>query len=345
VLVVARTVLQEFAEKSGNVLAPAVFKRVLAKSLTSILPRIIHFENQVQVLREHEARILEQEGDLIGAANALITIPLNSGYRAVTDEYKVKISVKIAQLYLSNQDYNIERAENYLNRAALSIKEIKDTTLQISYKECMASLEDFKRNFTKASLKYYELSQILPEDQRQSALKFAIIGAILAKADATRARILSTLYKDERSVQIPEVFLILEKMFLGRILRSGEVEKFKGELMDHQKALVGDGNLTVLDVAVAEHNLLAASSLYHNISFTQLASLLDISPETAEARASRMISEGRMNGKIDQIERLVYFEHDSEQILHWDSRIERVCSSVNQIIDVISVKYPAFIQK
>jgi len=326
-------------------LKPDVFKRVLAKALTHIIPRIIHFESQVQVLREHEARILEDEGDLVGAANALINIPLNSGYRAVTDEYKVNISVKIAKLYLTNQDYNIERAEYYLNRAALNIKDIKDPKLQISYKECMATLEDLKRNFTKASLKYYELSQILPEDQRSFSLKFSIICAILAKADATRARLLSNLYRDERSAQISEVFLILEKMYLGRILRSNEVEKFKGELLDHQKALVGEGQLTVLDVAVAEHNLLAASSLYHNISFTQLASLLEISPETAEARASRMISEGRMSGKIDQIEKLVYFEHDSEQILHWDKRIERVCSSVNQIIDVISAKYPVFVQK
>jgi len=112
--------------------------------------------------------------------------------------------------------------------------------------------------------------------------------------------------------------------------------------MAHQKATLGDGS-TVLDRAVSEHNLLAVSKLYVNISFDQLAALLEIDPLTAENRASRMISEGRMNGKIDQIKRLIFFEHGEEEILHWDSRIEKVCSAVNHIIEDLSVKYPKLI--
>lgn len=42
--------------------------------------------------------------------------------------------------------------------------------------------------------------------------------------------------------------------------------------------MIGDGS-TVLERAVIEHNLLSASKLYNNISFAELGSLLDISPE------------------------------------------------------------------
>lgn len=58
---------------------------------------------------------------------------------------------------------------------------------------------------------------------------------------------------------------------------------------------------TILDRAVTEHNLLAASKLYNNITFPELGALLQISPAKAEKIASQMITEGRMNGYIDQV--------------------------------------------
>lgn len=62
---------------------------------------------------------------------------------------------------------------------------------------------------------------------------------------------------------------------------------------------------TILDRAVTEHNLLAASKLYNNITFSELGALLQISPAKAEKIASQMITEGRMNGYIDQVRLLV----------------------------------------
>lgn len=58
---------------------------------------------------------------------------------------------------------------------------------------------------------------------------------------------------------------------------------------------------TILDRAVTEHNLLAASKLYNNITFNELGSLLQITPASAEKIASQMITEGRMKGYIDQV--------------------------------------------
>ena len=58
----------------------------------------------------------------------------------------------------------------------------------------------------------------------------------------------------------------------------------------HQKALTAD-NITILESAVIEHNLLSASKLYVNISFDELGALLGVSAENAEKFASQMISE------------------------------------------------------
>jgi COP9 signalosome complex subunit 4 len=65
---------------------------------------------------------------------------------------------------------------------------------------------------------------------------------------------------------------------------------------------------TILDRAVIEHNLLSASKLYNNITFEELGALLEIAPTMAEKIASQMITEGRMNGYIDQIDSIVHFE-------------------------------------
>jgi hypothetical protein len=56
-----------------------------------------------------------------------------------------------------------------------------------------------------------------------------------------------------------------------------------------------------------QHNMLAASSLYASISFTELATLLQTTPDRAEAVAVAMIREGRMQGSIDQVDGLLCF--------------------------------------
>lgn len=62
-----------------------------------------------------------------------------------------------------------------------------------------------------------------------------------------------------------------------------------------------------------EHNLLSASKLYNNVTFNELGALLEISPSKAEKIASQMITEGRMNGFIDQILAIVHFESKFER--------------------------------
>lgn len=45
--------------------------------------------------------------------------------------------------------------------------------------------------------------------------------------------------------------------------------------------MAGDG-YSILDRAVMEHNMVAVSRIYHNISFAQLAAVLALEPEKAE---------------------------------------------------------------
>jgi COP9 signalosome complex subunit 4 len=101
---------------------------------------------------------------------------------------------------------------------------------------------------------------------------------------------------------------------------------------------------TILERAVVEHNLLAASKLYNNINFSGLGALLEIPQEKAEKIASQMITEGRMKGHVDQIEKMVFFEA-RECLPYWDKQIQSLCFDVNEIIEKISTDSPDWLAK
>jgi len=336
-LVISRTLLQAFATTLEN-LPREIQKEIGHYTLEKIQPRVVAFEEQVSIIRMQLARIYEAEENWREAAKILVAIPLDSGQRFLSAESKVEIYVKIARLYL--EDEESVQAESYINRAAELIHQVEDQSLKLAYKACFARILDYKRNFLKAAMHYYELSQIVGEQERPQALQLAVTCAILAKAGPQRSRQLATLYKDERSSKLP-IYPILEKMYLERVLRKSEVEKFAQVLKPHQMALLSDGS-TVLDRAVMEHNLLSASKLYNNITFAELGSLLEISAERAEKVAARMMSEERMKGSIDQIDQLIHFENAGESIVVWDNHIEGICHHVNHILELIAVKYPQF---
>ena len=130
---------------------------------------------------------------------------------------------------------------------------------------------------------------------------------------------------------------------------------------------------SILDRAVTEHNLLAASKLYNNITFTELGALLEVDPLRAEKIASQMITEGRMNGSIDQIDSIVHFESECPVIYMyiykcclqllmticivtvtltgrdvlpaWDRQIQSLCYQVNGIMEKIATIAPEWMTK
>jgi COP9 signalosome complex subunit 4 len=64
----------------------------------------------------------------------------------------------------------------------------------------------------------------------------------LANAGPQRARMLATLYKDERVEKLaPQLYQLLERVFLDRILDPKAVAAFAQTLKPHQLALLGDG--------------------------------------------------------------------------------------------------------
>ncbi|KDR18210.1 COP9 signalosome complex subunit 4 [Zootermopsis nevadensis] len=368
-LVISRQILTDVSTQL-TVLPDAISKAVSHYTLDKVQPRVISFEEQVASIRQHLADIYEREQSWRDAASVLVGIPLETGQKQYSVDYKLETYLKIARLYLENDDP--VQAEAYINRASLLQAESKNEQLQIYYKVCYARVLDYRRKFIEAAQRYNELSYrgIIHEDERMTALRNALICTVLASAGQQRSRMLATLFKDERCQQLP-AYSILEKMYLDRIIRRSELQDFGNMLQPHQKASTTDGSTileraviehnllsanwfkhahpsisgsTILERAVIEHNLLSASKLYNNITFEELGALLEIPPIKAEKIASQMITEGRMNGYIDQIDSIVHFER-REVLPTWDKQIQSLCYQVNQIIEKITNNEPEWISK
>ncbi|XP_063720578.1 COP9 signalosome complex subunit 4-like [Symsagittifera roscoffensis] len=336
-VVTSRQQLTELVNSLQQLSSVDVVKGVGLYALDRMQPRVLSFEDQVASLRQYMATVYEKEHNWRQAASILVGIKFD-GQKKYAADYKMETYLQIARLYLEDDD-PVE-AESYINRSGLLCHDVKDEKLNILYKMCYARVQDYRRKFVDAAQRYIELSfknMVLPQE-RLNALKLAIACAILAGAGQQRSRILATLYKDERSQQLPS-FPILEKMYLERIIKRGDdLNEFENSLQPHQKALTAD-KMTIMESAAIEHNLLSASKLYVNISFDELAALLGVSAENAEKFASQMISEGRMEGSIDQLARFVHFETSSQTEL-WDQQIRQVCSQVNDIVNRIATSHP-----
>ncbi|KAM1012520.1 hypothetical protein ACFX13_043352 [Malus domestica] len=339
-LVVSRQLLHTFAQELGR-WEPETQKDIAHYALSQI--RVVSFEEQVTIIREKLAELYESEQQWSKAAQMLSGINLDSGTRAVDDTFKLSKCVQIARLYLEDDD--AVNAEAFIHKASFLITTIQHEVLTLEYKICYARILDLKRRFLEAALRYYDFSQIekrqigdqeIDEEALEQALSAAVTCTILAAAGPQRSRVLATLYKDERCSKL-KIYPILQKVYLERILRKPEIEAFAEELKPHQKALLPD-NFTVLDRAMIEHNLLSASKLYTNISFEELGTLLGIEPHKAEKIASKMIYEDRMRGSIDQVEAVIHFEDDSEELQQWDQQIVGLCQALNDVLDSMAKK-------
>ncbi|GAA5874544.1 hypothetical protein JCM8547_002188 [Rhodosporidiobolus lusitaniae] len=321
--IVARQVLEGFAETvNGKVEDRETRKEVLRVCTEVLQGRATSFEDLVCTLREQYADLLEEDEEFPEAAKVLIGIPLESGTRSA--EYKLKIYIRIVRLFLEEEDST--SADTYFNRASLLANATKDLETQLQFKLCQARMFDFSRRFSDAASKYHEISYqaVLDEGDRLQALAAAIVCAVLAPAGPVRSRLLASLYRDDRTAHTPH-HTILTRTFLDQMIRPAEVSSFAAALQPHQLAklpptqavVIADdaevesgkkGPETVLDRAMMEHNVLAASRVYNNITFRGLGLLLGLRPSAAEAMARTMIQQRRLKASIDQIDQLILFD-------------------------------------
>ncbi|KAF7712796.1 COP9 signalosome complex subunit 4 [Penicillium ucsense] len=323
-------------------------------AVTLLQSRATSVEEQDSQIREILASAYESQEDYSAAARALSGINIDSSQRLVPDTAKARLWIRIVRYYLEDDDTT--SAEGFLNRIKNLPSKVEEHDLKLYFQLSQARILDARRRFLDAAQEYFNVSLAtgVDENDRLTALSAAIRCAVLAPAGPQRSRFLSRLYKDERTSSVNE-FSILEKMFLDRLLNADEVLAFSQKLAPHQLAITADGT-TVLDKAVIEHNLVAASKLYDDIHVDALGNILALKSssdfsagEKAEAYAARMVGEGRLRAQIDQIDGIICFDAElagsganGASLRQWDQGVQELAENVERVATSIAEHFPEF---
>lgn len=352
-VVSTRSVLNTFVNTIKELKNEDLWIDVGNRTLAILSEQPSTFPDAIATVRELVATAHENNEDFEDAAKTLAEIPLDSSQRQVTVKERAEIWIRIVRNYLEVDDST--SAEIFINKLKNVMHQVEDAEMTLHFNLSQARIHDAQRNFLSAANKYHEISFsiAIAEEERLHTLSMAAKCAILAPAGPMRSRTLGRLYKDERSTQLEE-FGILEKIFLDRLLSPDEVEKFAEGLQPHQLAKTSDGS-TVLAKAVIEHNLLGTSRLYSNIRFEALGSLLGTDADKAEETTARMIEQGRLVGRMDQLDGIVYFEGGEasgekgsgraemivgKEIRRWDANVESLSEELENITNALHQRFP-----
>ncbi|PHH72124.1 hypothetical protein CDD80_4758 [Ophiocordyceps camponoti-rufipedis] len=320
------------------------------RTLSTLAGQPSSFQDATAALCQLVASAQEAAEDFAGAARTLASVPLDGSQRELTDEDKARVWVRIVRDLLEVDDATT--AETYVNKLKNIMHNVSDADLSLHFRLSQARIQDAQRDFLPASQRYHEISFLptVAEDERLHTLAMAVKCAVLAPAGPSRSRALARLYKDDRAAGLDE-FAILEKMFLDRLLAKDEADKFAEGLAPHQLATTSDGS-TVLAKAVVEHNLRAASRLYANIRFDDLGHLLGLDAVRAEETTARMMEQGRLMGRIDQLGSTVFFDVGDAgdgvvvsggELRRWDANVEGLCEEVERITNALQREFPEFV--
>mmetsp|Transcript_27518 Transcript_27518/g.27189 ORF Transcript_27518/g.27189 Transcript_27518/m.27189 type:complete len:392 (+) Transcript_27518:6-1181(+) len=338
-LVHSRQVISFFAT-AMEYLQNAPLIEVANFTLESFGPRSAAFEEEEAKIRDQLAEVYSAKKEYLMAARTLSAINLEGASRTVTADEKADKYIKIAEYFLELEDE--ASADTFNSKAGMVIHLCQNIQLKLRHRVCHARIQDFKKDFLQASRTYYALSQEgqygVVESDLLHLLQCAITCAILAKAGPQRSRLLATLYKDERAVHL-ETYDMLEKLFMERIIKKPDVDRFSEKLQQHHKAKLSSG-FTVLETATMEHNIIAISKIYNNITFDELGTVLEIPPNKAENLIANMVQEHRIKAILDQVHGIVEFEVENDGLSEWGGQVESLLQSVEKLVGDIAKIYP-----
>ncbi|KAJ1718155.1 COP9 signalosome complex subunit 4, partial [Coemansia biformis] len=313
------------------------------------------------------ANILVAEEKWEEAAVLLQGIRFEQSQRTYTAQEMFGVHVSAMELFLAAG--LPEQAAQLQSRAAALFGQVADAGEVSRYRFVQARINDLSLRYIEAAAIYHTVAQscLKDETRQKEMLERAIRCAVLASAGPQKMRVMSGLHHEKLAAALP-CYGLLENMVLKRLVKPAELQQFSEQLESHQRSLRADGMTTLLDHAVREHNVFVLSSLYTNIRFGNLGRMLGVDADAAELLCARMIEEGRMKGRIDQVDGLITFEgaHEVKEVsaaiflksqaaaqpppMHfrevvaarWDGRIVDLCTAVEDAVDLLIERHPTY---
>uniref|UniRef100_A0AC34QQ27 PCI domain-containing protein n=1 Tax=Panagrolaimus sp. JU765 TaxID=591449 RepID=A0AC34QQ27_9BILA len=317
-------------------LSPQVIKDVALGILTILSTRAIAYEDLIRKLKMLLASIYEQEHNYDEASTVLLGALSDTNLgRSQNSTEQASLLLHLVKICL--QAGKLDDAEQVITRVSMKQHELEDQILA-EYNYYYAIILDKRSKFIEAATRYHDLSvsPYIPAEERRQMLQKAVICVILSPESPVRQRLLPALFNEERCRKVVG-FNILEKMYLNRLITPQDVVDFEAILEPHQRSQIGKESY--LQQFTLEHNVVALSKIFKNISFAKMASLLNTDIGTVERTTARMITCGRLEGLLDQAKSVISFRRSQEK-QGLEQHFLAACQEANNVFDKIVDTYP-----
>jgi len=322
----------------------------LEKFIQCTLPRQNAYDEAIILVREKAAAKYEACGHKKEAAEELKRLfefinecasdgldsqDTSSSQKSVRN--RINICVHAAKLL--SEVGEIDGAQRVLVRVSDKVADMPsaDRTV-LEYKLLNAKLFDIRHDFSRAAQKYVELvrQSALSREERVQCLLCCFQCVLLSAAGPDREKMLDILLKNELAPSLA-CFSLLKRINSQPFLREADVVALEGILQEHQRVPVASEMMAPLKRAVIQHNLFKAANFYHSIRLNELGQLLGVQEDEAETIAADMIRQKRVDAKIDQIGRLLYFNNKKDPLAVWDEHIEFMCHTADEAAEMIKL--------
>jgi hypothetical protein len=207
------------------------------------------------------------------------------------------------------------------------IKKEEQTDFETIFFRAEASEKAFKFNIS--SNHYYtlltKLKETIPKDVFENIKQAFKYNIFFLSPSSLKDKFLSYILNNDSFV-LTTIELVIFKKFLNKeIIFDLEAKPFFENMTENIKILLKQEE-SLIEKTIFEHNIYSISLLYENISLRILEKLLDKKEEVVGSLLFKMIIDGRIKGKIDEIEGFLIFNKDSNQV--FDSQVKNFCSKV-----------------
>mmetsp|Transcript_27315 Transcript_27315/g.38630 ORF Transcript_27315/g.38630 Transcript_27315/m.38630 type:complete len:451 (+) Transcript_27315:45-1397(+) len=313
----------------------------LVVALRTITDGKIFLEAERAFLTRAYATIKEESGDIVGAADILQEVHVET-YGSLSKKDKVEFILEQIRLTLGKKDY----VRAHIVAGKISKKHLQEESME-DYKVRFFTLMGEYHRHEKDSLELakdyhaiYSTPSILKDDSKwRDALQSAVLFAALSPYGMEQQEMLNRINVDANLDKLPAgqatIQLLLKKEIINYPLpHQAEMESWpafsQGELADHWKEM--------FHRRIIQHNVRVVSGYYKRIHGNRLAQLLGLSREQLEQEISNMVSDGSVYAKMDRPKDIIRFSqpHTPESILtDWAADIDKLLGLVETTTHLI----------
>jgi len=305
-----------------------------AEELVGLLPKINmnkNFAQSAALLGIHLYSLYEGAGDIVNATAQLSEALEHYKCQPGQGIFELDLHYKCAEFYAKQG--NMMECAGMLSKARGLSAERKPSH-EHKHKMLGCEVNQHQNKFLLAAKDYLKVLKT----GDQTALRLGIVCSILALGQENNYRNAEGDWVNDRQPLLDafadgagavdlDVQPYLERARRQQLFRKADIEGLAAMLEPHQATYF-------CGTAVHEHNLIVISKLYDNISFEQLARIMDVSPEQAEKSASGIISEGRLQASLSQLDGYLSFDQVAE-LSDFDENIKETLNAVQSIVKKI----------